>query len=517
MKNNFYDIAVIGGGIAGLYSSLRLVRDKNHSQQSIGLFEASNYLGGRIKSYYNDNLNLPCELGCMRFLKSQKIVKNLIERHYKLSIQPFDTGSVDKHIYYLRGNHVDLSKWNVNYNLPIAHRSKSPFQILNEIINQLFVSNGIFNREYSAQEWSEIKNKLIFPYLGNLQGQKLSDIGFANFIAACTSDETLKFIADSGEYYAKTINWNAEEALPYSQTVGYKAKDDIEYWCISKGFSELVHKISEEIKTYKGSIQCQMELKEIDFCYDSHARYKLIFQDHHNHKKVTIFANKIILAIPKKPLQQVVWKHKLAKKFNTKYIKNMLNSVRSLPAIRIALLFKTPWWKQHFKGLNGHMVTDLPIRHGYYFGSLSADKYSVFLSTIDMNVTDYWLPYITQQSSLNDNVLPSLAINEIMRQLKIIHQIDDIELPAIAIYSDWSREYQEAGFHAWNPKYSVKEVMKNIRMPLKDESIHIIGESFSGIQGWAEGALCTAERLMQDHFKLDVNEPWLENNYFLGY
>ena len=45
------DVAIIGGGIAGLYCLYRLLRDSNYKNKNIKLFEASDHLGGRIETW----------------------------------------------------------------------------------------------------------------------------------------------------------------------------------------------------------------------------------------------------------------------------------------------------------------------------------------------------------------------------------------------------------------------------------------------------------------------------------
>ena len=52
-KKKTYDIIVVGGGIAGLYSVLLL--QKYNPSLKIGLFEKENRLGGRICSHQFDN------------------------------------------------------------------------------------------------------------------------------------------------------------------------------------------------------------------------------------------------------------------------------------------------------------------------------------------------------------------------------------------------------------------------------------------------------------------------------
>jgi hypothetical protein len=46
--------------------------------------------------------------------------------------------------------------------------------------------------------------------------------------------------------------------------------------------------------------------------------------------------------------------------------------------------------------------------------------------------------------------------------------------------------------------------------------VHICGEAYSDQQGWVEGALCVAERMLQEHFGLKWPK-WLDPNYYLGW
>ncbi|MBN8568410.1 MAG: NAD(P)-binding protein [Ignavibacteria bacterium] len=66
------DIAIIGGGIAGLYSSYRLLEETKNCK--LKLFEKSANLGGRILTEHLDEMPMPLELGPMRIEELCKIV-----------------------------------------------------------------------------------------------------------------------------------------------------------------------------------------------------------------------------------------------------------------------------------------------------------------------------------------------------------------------------------------------------------------------------------------------------------
>ena len=58
-------------------------------------------------------------------------------------------------------------------------------------------------------------------------------------------------------------------------------------------------------------------------------------------------------------------------------------------------------------------------------------------------------------------------------------------------------------------------VMARMRRPLLDESIYVCGEAYSNAQGWIEGALQTAEHVLEQEFKL-ARPDWLPRAYSLG-
>ena len=87
-----YDIAIVGGGISGVYTGYRLLSaDLSASPQlkawagstgklKVGLFEGSERIGGRILSAQPPGMpHVTCELGGMRYMSSQPLIRGLVE------------------------------------------------------------------------------------------------------------------------------------------------------------------------------------------------------------------------------------------------------------------------------------------------------------------------------------------------------------------------------------------------------------------------------------------------------
>ena len=60
--------------------------------------------------------------------------------------------------------------------------------------------------------------------------------------------------------------------------------------------------------------------------------------------------------------------------------------------------------------------------------------------------------------------------------------------------------------------------MPKIRQPVPGEDVFVCGEAYSINQGWVEGALHTAELMLEEHFGLD-RPKWLPppDKYSRGY
>jgi len=70
------DVAVVGGGSAGVYTAVRL-QDYN---KSIVIIEKNSYLGGHTKIYVNPQSGIPINLGVIAFPRTQTILTTSMSR-----------------------------------------------------------------------------------------------------------------------------------------------------------------------------------------------------------------------------------------------------------------------------------------------------------------------------------------------------------------------------------------------------------------------------------------------------
>ena len=94
---------------------------------------------------------------------------------------------------------------------------------------------------------------------------------------------------------------------------------------------------------------------------------------------------------------------------------------------------------------------------------------------------------------------------EAHRQLLEMHGITDpsvVPLPYSASYRDWGEDPYGGGANFWPVGVRSYEVSKRIVQPKPPYPVYICGDAYSHAQAWVEGAIETAEDMLQRHFGL---------------
>lgn len=569
------EVAVIGAGTSGLYTAYRLVADKKFSASDVQIFDMSNKLGGRLESVIMPGMDFWGELGGMRYLTSQQIVTTLIEGytdpddHTKkipvlkdvMTPVPFPMGDSTKLLMYLRKERFKQDAWNVaqsegkklptRYYLNDDDLGFSSDQLFNKIIYDVLMADPWvaetygklikrgetiydYSFELTSFDWDQIKPRLVYNFPNSpYDGRKVNDLGFWNLIKDQVSQEGYEFLANAGGYYSNTINWNSAEAFPYM--VGDFSAGTI-YKTIEEGYDSIAYALANSYMENEGAcIWSENKLITFKKNYELGAtyQYELVFLNLKTDKEWKVYANKIVLGMPRKSLELLDQNNFF---FNINQNSTLNYNIRSVimePAFKILMGFPYPWWKE--LGIDsGHSITDLPMRQCYYFGTDPQTDNSMLLGSYgDMETETFWKALsddkilfevkaaksasLKELHELDDVQATKLMVGELMNQLRELHG-DQVNIPEpyVTYFKDWTDDPFGAGYHAWKAGYSVKNVMPYMRKPVVDEAIHIIGEAYSDQQGWVEGAFCVAEKMLQDHFGLK-RPYWLSDDYYLGW
>jgi monoamine oxidase len=532
-KIHDFDVAVVGGGVSGAYCAWRLQRTPTEQLGSdlallakqrpdkklrVGLFEYSDRIGGRLLSLHLPGVNLPVELGGVRFLESHKRVVKLVE-HFGLSKEELPVSDPDgKHLFYLRGYHSTASDWNrpgfdPPYRLESSERTRSPGQLLHEVA---------FRHRQGIQQNPE--------YYRN--------IGFWNLLLDELSDQAYRLIRDAVGYESIVSNWNAAEAILFLLA---DFAPDAKYYRLQKGFEHLPHIMSEDFKAAGGKILKLHRLHRLDR-NPSNGNIRLTFDKKQSSsklsgrrilgKEVLYEAHHVILALPRRAIEML---HPDSFIFDSSTFESDIKAVLAQPTFKIFAAYRRPWRQTARQISAGRSITDLPLRQCYYWHTADGKNgnwNSVLMSSYsDGASVEFWAglardpnryqpPFhssppgigIPAEGDLNNSLAPKAMVEEMQRQLRELHGVADLPVPDpltspfippyIAVFQDWAQDPFGGGWHFWKIGADSKQVMQRMQRPLPEEPLYICGEAWSTQQGWVEGALETADIVLEEQLHL---------------
>lgn len=92
-------------------------------------------------------------------------------------------------------------------------------------------------------------------------------------------------------------------------------------------------------------------------------------------------------------------------------------------------------------------------------------------------------------------------VAEAARQPGVIHGLSYTPEVENAAFRDWGDDPFGGGWNSWNIGVKSWEVKEDMVKPLDQYPLFICGEAYSDAQGWVEGALQTADVVLE---KFDV-------------
>jgi monoamine oxidase len=529
------DVAVVGGGVSGVYSAWRI--KENDQSKNVALFELSHRIGGRLLTVTPPGMpHVRCELGGMRYMSNQTLVRSLVEDELKLSYHQFPV-SVPTNIAYLRGVYLRMNELEDSakapYNLAWSEQGKNPGSLIGDAVEQ--VVPGI--SKLSGQEREELLRTFKF------EGQNLYDWGFWNLIMKSMSSEAYDLATKSMGYNTAAWNWNAMDTIPsFFGDFG----TDVEYRAIDEGFEQVPLQLAQKFEDLGGTLHTRHRLAAFDVERNeagdvSHAvlHFQVLDDDDNVTDTVTIRARQLILAMPRRSLELIDQTGAMLGGGHNDDMHRWIRSITPNPLFKIFVCYHTPWWEA--AGVKqGESVTDLPIRQCYYWGTEgdqwgadTSNRNSVLLATYsDGDDVQFWAGLrghpdkearLFFQDKYNhfadkhaddidprwrDYRAPRHMVEEIHAEVTELHDLRYAPRPYSAVYKDWGEDPYGGGVNFWNVHEKSWEMIPHMLNPLPELPIYICGEAYSGTQGWVEGALQTAEAMLEKYFGLP-DPPWV--------
>ena len=449
-KNNnipaseMYDIIIIGGGISGLYSAYNLL--KNRKNLKVLVLEKNPKLGGRVSTFYGGkddtsvSKDIIFEKGAGRFNDKHKLLNTLL------------------HELDLSSNKVEITNFDTNIWIP-----RNKFELLREkyprmddIIEAL--QKQLKERKVSQEEIRKHNlQELVKKYI--VSNEKYDIEKKEN------NKELVKYMEEMYPYFAEQYNMNAMDAL---QVFSQDFKQDIQYYILNGGLSQIITQLEKKVIGMGGIIKKGKMVRDIKKEKDG----LYIINDN-------LKCQKIISCIPKPGIEKV--------KYLSGLLGNkILNTIECIPLYRIYAKYpnsiingeKKVW----FSGMD-KMVVNHPLKFILPYGEKNG---LIHISYTDSKYAKFLLKKMID-GSINSYL--DKEINKIFKNK--IEGLKEIPQP------EWIKHYYwECGMGCWKKGVNSRDVLNKVVKPNKREKVYFCGENFSNQQGWMEGALFTANKVI---------------------
>ena len=541
------DFAIVGGGASGIYTAWRLANattdELKRIRAQIGgkgplkikVFESSDRIGGRLLSASPPSMaDTPMEIGGMRFLDNQPLVRDLVA---KLGVEHHEqVVDAPDNFAWLRRNLFVQSEFGAKaaelpYNLTdeetaVVKASATPAELIFWAVYQEFP-------EINGMQPTELQEFLKTAKVGN---RDLWDVGFWNLLSRHLSHEGRQLAITTIGYDVLGANANAVDIIAEN----FDFTPDTKYYLFNDGFEAMIWELATQFQE-SGHIEMEATLESFDDFQlkDGSNAMRLSFQGGDE-----VEARGIVLAMPQAAIQSLRRTGPILDPHRAPDVQKMLHAVEGIPLYKLFLVYDRPWWKEQCGLTEGRSLTDIPVRQCYYW-STNDNEYSAIMAYNDQASSSFWGGYQkgplgprdatfdhelgprmfarseTEWSPPKDHIeerrvknwkkheAPHEMVLEMHRQLMEMHQVFDAPFPKDAAYMDWMNAPYGGAVHFWNPGYKSWEMVEKIPQPRDDVNAFIVGEAYSTHQTWVEGAFQTSEIALQ---KLGMDRPgWLSD------
>jgi monoamine oxidase len=289
---------------------------------------------------------------------------------------------------------------------------------------------------------------------------------------------------------------------------------------LTEGFYEVPQRLGEMTLEEGGQILFRKKLRSVTT--ESPPLVTLMFDD-----GTVVDAHKVILAMPRRSLELLDPVGPLFDPVNDR-VRALIESVDGIALFKVFACYRYPWWEA--AGVTqGRSLSDLPIRQSYYWGvegrqegANPANTNAVMLASYDDELnTQFWAGYRNKGADemfptevdaadqrWQQHKAPKGMVEEAHRQLMELHDVRYAPAPYAAAYRDWAEDPFGGAVHLWKIHQKSWEVMPEMIQPEPSLDVYVCGEAYSQNQTWVEGALETAEMVLQEKFGL-APPDWL--------
>jgi monoamine oxidase len=465
------DLAIVGGGTAGSFVAHAVKAAR--PDWTIELLERTQRIGGRLRSMVVPGADHPIELGGMRLLTSHRRMVSVVEQ-FGIATRTFDTiGAPERS--FLRGrfgsgpNDPDAG---AGYDLAPGERGRAALDLMRIAFDRIIPGA----ERLDAPGWARARAS------GRFNGRAVTDWSIEDAFDAVLSREGHRFVVDSFGYDSGMRPFNVGDAIEYVTGGGdptAEARVPVD------GMDRIPGSLVAAFDALGGQVRLGREVVAIQPLEPIDAGTRLQLDD-----GAQVDARRVVLATAIPALRLLA---EASPVLGGRAFRQVIDAIEGFPSVKLYLWYERPWWRPAIPGIR--LTTDLTTRKLFYFDAAPGTP-SVLLGTYtDGRHTEPW-------SRLSDGVsdgrpAPEAVLAALTAQLQAIHpQAGPIPAPLGSAFQHWGSDPHETGWPFWLPGVNSDELIAVALQPDPALRIYLCGDSFSRAQGWAEGALETAEAVV---------------------
>lgn len=433
-KNHItYDLVIIGGGLAGLYTLYKLSKKYNHLK--ILLLESGQRYGGRIYSYKEtiDGETYIMDLGAGRLGHHQPLINDLIN---ELGLKP---------------KIVDIP--NTKTYIEVAENGK--------------VHNKTHFKDYIMDKLTKF---FFSPLITKLGKSMLQKYYLCELIKKYISVSFSQKVASVFEYSSDLNEFNAYDAIEYFK---HDYNSETKFFTLNGGLEQIIEHLIIAIKktrSYKLKNIKLLNLSNVENITNKNSNnlFKIEVNNYKTAKIYNIYSKNVVCAVPKKTLEKLEL---------FKPILRDLNSINSINLLRIYEIYNKTNGKTWFKNIE-KTITNSQVQ---FVIPINPNNGLIMSSYSDSANANYWNLLLAKRGLEFVKAKLNIKLNQIFS----IYNISVPQSKYIKMY------FWDAGVACWKKNVDSDYISSKLLNPLPN--VFIIGENYSKYQAWCEGALMTSE------------------------
>ena len=470
------DVAVVGAGIAGLYTAWRLCKAGTGST-TIGLFESSDRVGGRILSVTTPgSASLELDLGA-RTIADHHVRTRMLADQFGLSTHPC---ILEEHgnLLHLRGRTRSFTELRRSFLRPAFRYA----------VTRRGQRRGGGRMLRKARERIAART----TQGGFFCGRPLSEWPLDAILREVLAPDEIAYLTARSAYSFWERPLNAAAIFDWAARELFMPRTPL--WMLPDGLSALTRRLAHALESGGVPVRTGRRLTGIELPSRPQEPTTLRFTTHEGAE--TIVARRVVLALPRYSIERI------APLGQHPALRALMDAVVPWPVTTTALVYPHAWWTPlGFSG--GRAVTDLPAGLMHYHGSDTRDppprRQAAITFYTDRADAGYW-GAVGEPGWIEADNPATVAMHA---QVCLVHRQrlgEPLPEPLCAFVQDWAASPSGGAFHLWAYGSDPQHAMASALQPIDNVGLHICGEAWSTRQGWIEGALETADLLLDRHF-----------------